>query len=195
MIKASHNTFSYYKPRQWYLRPFAFIAKCQSKSLAQQIEEGIRVFDLRLRMDKDGEWIIAHNAFIYVKGFDKIMHILDLLNAESKYSDKQIYVRVLHEVRNNRQALYSSSIDFNLLCDRLTKDFPNLRFFGGQRTMDWRQDYVFPSKNCIEYIERHASVRWPKWLHWWPWLYAKLYNKANERMYKNKDVVVFTDFV
>lgn len=195
MIKTSHNTFSYYKPKQWYLRPFAFIAKCQSKSLAQQINEGIRVFDLRLRMDKDGEWIIAHNAFIYVKGYDAIMNILEWLNVESEYSKEKIYVRVLYEVRNNRQALYSSSIEFNLLCDRLTKDFPNLRFFGGQRTMDWRQDYVFPSKNCIEYIERHASVRWPKWLHWCPWLYAKLYNKANERMYKNKDVVVFTDFV
>ena len=195
MIKASHNTFSYCSPKQWYLKPFAFIAKCQSKALYQQVHEGIKVFDLRLRIDKDGELVIAHNTFIYVKGFDKIMYILDWLNAESKYSDKQIYVRVLHEVRNNRQALYSSSIDFNLLCDRLTKDFPNLRFFGGQRTMDWRQDYVFPSKNCIEYIERHASVRWPKWLHWWPWLYAKLYNKANERMYESNDIVVFTDFV
>ena len=195
MIKASHNTFSYYKPKQWYLRPFAFIAKCQSKSLAQQINEGIKVFDLRLRMDKDGEWIIAHNAFIYVKGYGAIMNILTWLDVEAEYSKEKIYMRVLHEVRNNRQALYSSSIDFNLLCDRLTKDFPNLRFFGGQRTMDWRQDYVFPSKNCIEYIERHASVRWPKWLHWYPWLYAKLYNKANERMYESNDIVVFTDFV
>lgn len=195
MKKASHNTFSYYNPKQWYLRPFAFIAKCQNKSIFQQVCEGIKVFDLRLRMDKNGEWVIAHNAFIYERGLYKIDCILNWLNAVSLACKEPIRVRVLHEVRNRRQAQYSSSIAFNTLCDRIAYKYEHIKFFGGQRTMDWQQDYVFPPSDDIAYIERHASVMWPKWLHWWPWLYAKLYNEVNERMYENEDIVIYQDFI
>lgn len=195
MIKASHNTFSYYKPKQWYLRPFAFVAKCQSKSLAEQVNEGIKVFDLRLRQDKDGEWVIAHNAFVYVKGFDTIIDILQWLDIAARYSDKSIYVRVLHEVRNEKQACYNSTIDFWQLCKQIKCECPHIRFFGGQRVFDWVQEYHFPEENNIDYIELHASRRWSKWLHWWPWLYAWLYNETNESMYEDKDVVAYMDFI
>lgn len=194
MVKASHNTFSYAEPLQWWLRPFAFVARCQSKSLQEQFGEGVRIFDLRLRREKDGEWVIAHNAFVYARGI-KILHALEWLDEAARESDLPVYVRVLHEVRNKRQEKYSSAIGFNELCDWLNRTYRNIRFFGGQRVMDWRQDYVFPPQNEIAYTELHASMRWPKWLHWWPWLYARLYNERNEREYADKDMVVFMDFV
>lgn len=194
MTKASHNTFTYFSPRQWYLKPFAFIAKCQGKTLFQQIREGITVFDLRLRQSRHGGWIIAHNAFIYGNE-DDIYSCLAYLDSEAKYSEKPIYVRILHEVRNKEQAAYSSSQQFDLFCGVLARFYPNIKFFGGQRTMDWQQDHVFPAENDIVYIERHASVMWPKWLHWCPWIYAKLYNKANDRLLQDKEIVVYQDFI
>lgn len=195
MEKASHNTFSYAQPLQWWLRPFAFVARCQDKTLAQQMDAGVRVFDLRLRQEKDGEWVIAHNAFIYVRGLDNIFSLLDYIQSRRHDFGNGVYVRVLHEVRNERQARYSSSIAFNSLCNDIYARYFFLRFFGGQRVMDWQRDYVFPQRNDLAYAELHASVRWPKWLHWWPWLYARLYNKCNERQYANKDMVTFTDFI
>ena len=194
MTKASHNTFSYAEPLQWWLRPFAFVARCQSKTLQEQVEAGIRVFDLRIRQDKNGGWIIAHNAFIYVRGI-KILHALEWLDEVARESDLPVYVRVLHEVRNSRQARQSSSVAFNSLCDWLNRTYHHIMFFGGQRVMDWRQDYVFPTVGDIDYIERHASVRWPRWLHWWPWLYAHLHNEEIEKEYQDKSDVVFMDFV
>ena len=194
MVKASHNTFSYAEPLQWWLRPFAFVARCQSKTLTEQFGEGIRIFDLRLRREKDGEWVIAHNAFVYARGI-KILHALEWLDEVARESDLPVYVRVLHEVRNERQEKYSSGIEFNIMCDWLNRTYRNIRFFGGQRVMDWRQDYVFPPQNYIDYTELHASMRWPKWLHWWPWLYARLYNGRNEREFADKDMVAFVDFV
>ena len=194
MTKASHNTFSYAEPLQWWLRPFAFVARCQSKTLTEQVEAGIRVFDLRIRQDKNGEWVIAHNAFIYARGI-KVVYYLEQLDEVARESDLPVYVRVLHEVRNRRQEKYSSSIDFNNLCDWLNRTYRNIRFFGGQRVMDWRQDYVFQPQNEIDYTELHASMRWPKYLHWWPWLYARLYNGRNEREFADKDMVAFMDFV
>jgi len=194
MTKASHNTFSYAEPLQWWLRPFAFVARCQNKSLQEQFGEGVRIFDLRLRQDKNGEWIIAHNAFVYARGI-KILHALEWLNDMACKSDLPVYVRVLHEVRNQRQARQSSSVAFNGLCDWMQHEYRHIMFFGGQRVMDWRQDYVFPMVGDIDYIERHASVRWPKWLHWWPWLYARLHNEEIEKEYQDKDEVVFMDFL
>lgn len=194
MEKASHNTFSYARPLQWWLRPFAFVARCQEKTLKEQFNAGVRIFDLRLRRGKNGEWVIAHNSFVYARGIDIdcIMEQLDDMARESEYP---VYVRVLHEVRNKRQEKYSSAEDFDIQCGWLKMAYRNIRFFGGQRTMDWRQDYVFPQQNEMEYTELHASMRWPKWLHWWPWLYARLYNERNEREYADKDMVAFVDFI
>ena len=194
MKKASHNTFSYAEPLQWWLRPFAFVARCQGRTLTEQVEAGIRVFDLRIRQDKNGQWIIAHNAFVYARGI-KILHALEWLDEVARESDLPVYVRVLHEVRNQRQARQSSSVAFNALCDWMQHRYRHIMFFGGQRVMDWRQDYVFPTAGDIDYIERHASVRWPKLLHWWPWLYARLHNDEIEKEYQDKPDVVFMDFV
>lgn len=195
MEKASHNTFSYLRPTQWWLRPFAFVARCQSKTLQEQFGEGVRIFDLRLRREKNGEWVIAHNAFVYVRGFETIERIMEQLDDMARESDLPVCVRVLHEVRNERQERYSSAIGFNTMCHSLCHAYRNIRFFGGQRVMDWRQDYVFPPQNEMAYTELHASMRWPKWMHWWPWLYAQLYNECNEREYADKDMVAFVDFV
>ncbi len=195
MEKASHNTFSYLRPMQWWLRPFAFVARCQSKTLEEQFGAGVRIFDLRLRREKDGGWVISHNAFVYARGFETIECIMDRLDDMARESDLPVCVRVLHEVRNRRQEKYSSGIDFNIMCDWLNRAYRNIRFFGGQRVMDWRQDYVFSQQNEIDYTELHASMRWPKWLHWWPWLYARMYNERNEREYADKDMVAFVDFV
>lgn len=195
MIKASHNTFSYAEPLQWWLRPFAFVARCQSETLTEQVAAGIRVFDLRIRQDKNGEWIIAHNAFIYTRGLDAIEYMLGWLDGKAREGGYLVRVRVLHEVRNRRQARQSSSVAFNGLCDVMCHKYHHILFFGGQRTMDWQQDYVFPTVGDIDYIERHASVRWPKLLHWWPWLYARLHNEEIEEEYQEKPDVVFMDFL
>lgn len=190
---ASHNTLSYRSPLQWWLKPLAFIGRCQSKPIHQQFKEGVRVFDLRIRQEKTGSLVIAHNAFVYVSGINAITALLEWLDTEAKYTKEKVYVRLLHEVRNDEQLRYSPIGTFQWFCERVVFDYPHITFFGGQRTMDWQQDYSFNTN--IEYIERHASVRWPKWLHWWPWLYAKMYNGCNRRMMKDKDIIVFTDFL
>lgn len=195
MIKGSHNTFTYGKP-QWYLRPFAFIARCQNKPLYEQYKSGVRCFDLRLRKNKDGDWIIPHNSFIYATSFDLIGVILDYLNRQAKDNKEDIWVRVLHEVRNNNQAKYSKKEDFEYICKTLEEKFPHLKFFGGQQTMDWRQDYSF--NNNIQYIEKHASVCWKKPWRWFPWLYAFFNNKKilnDKTIQEDNNTVLFYDFV
>ena len=46
MKLASHNTLSYLSPRKFYLKPFKFIARCQSKTIEEQYSNyDIRFFD------------------------------------------------------------------------------------------------------------------------------------------------------
>ena len=197
MIKGSHNTFTYLRPTKWYLRPFAFIAKCQNKTIEKQLEHGARCFDLRVRMNSEGELEVAHNAFVYIKGIQQLDEILRRMSKNTPPGER-IYIRVLHEVRNVEQEKYSSKEDFETICillQYLQEELTNIRFFGGQRTMDWRQDFVFPQENEMQYVEKHASVDWPKWFHWWPWLYAKFYNKHIIEEYKDKNIILFYDFL
>lgn len=60
----SHNSLTYLPVKQWYLKPFGWMARCQSKTLNEQFYiYGVRLFDFRVRFDKDGGIIHAHGPF------------------------------------------------------------------------------------------------------------------------------------
>ena len=66
MRLGSHNSMSYLRPSQWWLRPFAWIGRCQSQTIGEQfIVWGVRWFDLRLAFDKKGQPYFAHGIFSY----------------------------------------------------------------------------------------------------------------------------------
>ena len=80
MNLGSHNTFSYLPVRRWYMWPVVWTARCQKVNFGEQWLEGVRLFDLRLRFDKDGEPIICHGLieFKSEKTFlDNIFKYLD----------------------------------------------------------------------------------------------------------------------
>lgn len=61
----SHNTFSYLPLKNWWLYPFNFMAKCQSKTLGQQIAAGVGYIDIRIKMDAKGRLWLAHGLMKY----------------------------------------------------------------------------------------------------------------------------------
>ena len=58
-IIGTHNTMSYLPPKRWWMRPLRVFARCQRKTLAEQIAAGAQVFDLRVYRD-NGYWCFAH---------------------------------------------------------------------------------------------------------------------------------------
>lgn len=58
---ASHNTLTYLRPRRSIMRLFAWLWRCQVKSLPDQIRAGIRYADIRVRYD-DGALIPCHGC-------------------------------------------------------------------------------------------------------------------------------------
>ena len=170
------------------MRLIAFTARCQNCSIYDQYGiYGVRCFDLRVRFDNN-ETVIAHGAIEYKITQDELLECLDWLNAK-----KDVYVRILHEARTEKQYTPDNVVNFKLFCKYLEDKFENIRFYFGRNLYNWEIDYKFEIEPTEE--ENHSSVTKPKIIDdWFPWLYAKLNNKRIKENGTDKDILLI-DFV
>ena len=180
---ASHDTMTYLKPTQWYLYPFQFMAKCQSKTIEEQYDKyGIRYFDLRVKFD-EGNMVFAHGLITY-KG--NVWKVLEYLNSQ----EEEVWVRLLLEATKEDEIQDKFFIAF---CQNVEEKYKNIKFHNGRRKYDWKQIYKFkfdePSLD-----QKVSSMTWKIWDDWFPYLYARLMNKKNIAKGTDKDFLAL-DFV
>lgn len=189
MIKGSHNTMSYLKPKCWFLRPFAIFAKCQDKNIYEQIQSNVRYFDFRLKLNKHNEFVFQHGLIEYKSPYT-IYEILLMLNELGK----TIYVRIWYENITNMsieekwkwETFKSNLMLFN---------FENLIIiFGekGAKNEDNTSQYKIFGKELYEVCKIFN--------HWWeilltPKYYAKTEQQNKIKEFENKDVIISQDFV
>lgn len=200
----SHNSLTYLPVRQWYLKPFGWMARCQSKPILDQFANyNIRLFDFRVRF-KNGEPIIAHGPFEFKSGKDcTILEFLFWVNEAAKSFNTPAYVRLILESNKKMKDQDKQELCFQEFCEYCIHKYPNITFFGGNRKYDWKVVYEFNVINPI-LIDKYSSTTnifggkkdsWTAKLDdFWPWLYAKLYNKKNYAEHTGRDVL-FIDFV
>lgn len=170
------------------MRPFSFVAKCQSKDIQGQYEAGVRLFDLRVRFNKKGEPMIAHGLMKY-KSMG-LMGDLAFLNGQ-KYS----IVRVILETSkaDERQEKL-----FKEFCLKIRRKFKNVRFIGGNRKFDWTSIFKFGTFEPA-IVGEFSSVPSSKWYgkfnDLWPWLWSKLHNSEVFERYVTYGGYVMIDFV
>lgn len=176
---ASHNTFSYLPVRQWWLKPFAFMARCQRVDFGSQWLEGARLFDIRLRFDKKGTPIICH-------GLMKYSHDEKFLDNIFRYLDYG-WFRIILETKRHKQF---QEFKFREYCRYLTRTYKKLVFFGGNNRSDWSCEHpIHRFKAPLEDLDnKYASTTTlfpdgPRWLRFiddlFPLLYAKRHNHKN----------------
>lgn len=172
---ASHNSWTYLKP-VWYMRPFQWLGKCQNIDSKEQYWAGVRMFDLRVDFRGDGTPYIRHGLMSYSrKPKSFIYNELRWLNEMSNFTDS-IYVRVVLEDRK----IYDPGlvIKFMDFCECIERDFPQLKFFGGNSRHRWDMKYHQFEGTDPYYLEVHGSVRsertYEKLI---PWFYAKKHNQ------------------
>ena len=195
----SHNSMSYLPVRQWYLKPFWWMARCQSKTLMEQFcTYEVRLFDIRVRFDKKGDLVFAHGP-IEFKGSLDLSH----LNYYPERTGRPIYVRLILESNKPMKDQELQEEHFRYFCEDIQKEYPNITFFGGNRKYDWKEIYHFDTDVQLKdlYSSTTNIFGGPK-DHWtaklddlWPWLYAKLRNKKNIRNHKDEDGILFIDYV
>ena len=185
-ILGSHNSWSYLKPKKWWMRPFAFVAKCQCKTLQEQYDLGVRCFDLRVRWRKL-KLQVAHGLMVYDITKEQLLNDLDFLDKKG-----DCYVRILHEARNKKQ-YEPSKLFFKNFCYVVVADFPNIKWWCGRNLYNWEVDYDFGQEPSCE--EDYSSVSKPRLLDdWWPWLYARLHNRKIRKKGTDADILLI-DYV
>ena len=182
MILGSHNSISYSFP-QWYMCPFFWIAKCQSLPIGKQVQRGTVVFDFRIRFDNAGKPYFCHGLMQY-KG-ENVNDVLTELNSE--LAQKGAKVRLVLETKRADKRQEDLFVEF---CRKCEKNFDSLEFFEGTRKFDWKIVYAF--KNSYRLEQMVGSMQG---LSWWPWIYARLYNKKNMDMAAGRDDIFMFDFI
>ena len=188
MVLGSHNSWSYLRPKAWWLRPIRFIAKCQDADILNQYGEyNVRCFDLRVRF-VDNKLVVAHGIFQYDIDEKKVYETLDWLD---KCGD--IYVRVIHEARKAKYHTPESVALFADFCSYIENRYKNIKFWCGKNLYDWTNDYTFRNNPSCE--EKYSSVCTPKLIDdWYPRWFALRNNRKILKEGTDKDILLI-DFV
>ena len=166
------------------MRPFAFVARCQSKTIQEQYEAGVRLFDLRIRFSKEGYLVLAHGLMEYP--LDTLWRDLNFLNGR-----KGCYVRVLLETW---AADAKQEKRFRCWCDSTSFQFEDITFIGGQRKFDWKKIYNFKTEEpAIKGL--FSSMDGRKLNDVWPWLWASRNNAKCLTENEGYDGFLMIDFI
>ena len=199
MVIGSHNSWSYLRPRRWWMILISFAARCQRVDIREQyLKYGVRCFDLRIRYDgiciiSDVKHIntrVSHGIIEYDIDVKSLCNDLEWLDKKS-----DCYVRVIHEVRNKKQMEQSDLLTFQRDCYYMQDKYPHIKFWCGRNLYDWKVDYQFEGEEPTCEETYGSVVPGKKWLYgWWPWLYAVTHNKAIKAQGTDKDILLI-DFV
>lgn len=181
----SHNSLSYLPIKGWKKILKSWV-QCQSLTIEEQYNKGVRYFDLRIRRDNKKNWWYCHNSakFILMEPNDDIITFL---------IEKKVYVRILLDVRTKPKDAYNLKLDFLDLCDYL-KVYEGLNVDSIIVYWEW-EEY---EKSKIQQSEYHSSVSapWYQYIlgtHW----FAKHHNKdkINSEYLNNDNKVLMLDYV
>lgn len=203
MRLASHNSMSYLPVFHWWMRPFRFVARCQSLTLKEQYEDcGVRMFDLRIWFDKNGTPFFCHGDMRFATG--------DFLSP-FRYLDKKVgvFVRLVLEENGRRSKNSRAAINeslFKALCQFLAKCFPHIKFVGGLRKYDMATLFMFRNKlpdvtgkySSTTSLFQSSSYFLRVIDDWIPLFYASKMNAKNiddARKTMGKDDFLMLDFV
>ena len=188
----SHNSLSYIKPRQWWLRLFAWVGKCQKLTISEQWDYGVQYFDMRIRFRGD-KIISGHGAIDYDVNVEDF---IETLNSRSGQEKKESRIRLMLEESGTQ---YDEQ--FILFVEKCKHKYTNLTFVGGLRKSPFEViaevDSV-PERHCYKLFQDYnAKNLWQKIKGLrlpWPWYWAKKDNKKY-REGLNSSRYVIMDFV
>jgi hypothetical protein len=177
---SSHNTMSYEKPYYWWMVPYNWIAKCQSKNIVEQYMDDVRCFDLRIHFDReDGTPHFQHGLMRY-KG--DVYEVLKYLNKNTN-----VKVRLVLECLSPSKAAYQIPL-FRDFCIKVKEKYNYIHFFEFAVKYNWSHVLEEPIPTYDQYV---SSMKGKGLCRIWPWLYSKLNNK---KVYKKLEAGEFKEF-
>ncbi len=182
------------RPKQWFLRPFYWIARCQSKHWREQQVDG---YDVRLWWDSDGKMEFRHGLFAYDAG--------DWFKFLSYCDDHGKVLRLYLECRSDIMQVIAEEegLEYKFIdvCQMIEKYYKNIRLTHCQNMHTTAQ--LYKPRYSFNEIGFYSSVDGDLWYDklndLWPWLYAKLHNSSIRTLYGSEidddGTCVLMDFV
>lgn len=157
------------------------MARCQSKSIIEQLKVGTELIDLRFRFDIDDFTpYLCHGPFKYEGNVDCL---LAELNYHLSITNKKLKVRVIletYKLLGRNESLDGIQIYlFKDFCDTIINKYSYLEFFGFYDKLSKKQIYQGEISG-FRIDEDHSSVQMTKsgkrkwWLALCPWLWNKV---------------------
>ena len=204
MILASHNSWSYAKPKYWYMYPFRFMAKCQSKNIREQWNSGVRMYDLRVFFDETGNLLIRHGLMSFNISPQELYKNLEFLNEKANMG-YTVIIRVILEQNHKNKKQKLMEYYFRNFCISIEGLYTHVFFIEGVRKFDWQTIYSFnmPVTPVIEHKYSSTTAMFgggnSKWYakfdDFWPWLYAFIHNDYNFAKYIDNSCYLMLDFI
>lgn len=189
----SHNSATYLKEKSWWMTILRPWTRCQTKTLREQYNSGIRYFDFRIKVFGDTEFRhrtnICHNNVLYKESLFEALREID-------YDD--VYIRLILDYRKEPEDAERLSELFKSIINFIHDNY-DLKIDNAITFWNWKE-YI-PSSFNIQ--EEHYSVDAS---HWYEWILGPfLFNKLKEKSYKKhfdelrnkemKHIVLLKDFI
>ena len=188
MILGSHCSWSFLRPKKWWMKLLYWHYGCQKYDVQTQYNRfGVRCFDLRIRTNKRHDISIVHGKCEYDITIGELYKDINWLNERG-----DCYLRLIHEAKTAKQYNADSIKAFELVSAFIHNVFPNLKVIDGRNLYNNQKDIELPD---MAIDEKHANVGKPKWL---TSIYPKAYANYNTKKFieqgTDKDILL-VDFV
>lgn len=180
MILGSHNSMSYLPLKNWWVAPFAFMARCQSADYRKQYEQfGVRLFDIRIGIFNGGCPMFCHGIANYKGDVNSVIRWLD--------EQGDVTVRIVLEKGNEEH--------FKKWVAHWKATYRSINWTTGVKKNGWKD--LCGLKSIEKYIKHfYSSMQGNKFDDLCPKLWAK---KNNKRILasvdKREPIYVMVDFV
>lgn len=205
MILGSHNSMTFLPPARWWVRPFQWMYRCQSKNLEEQLEAGVRYFDFRLVFDKGQNPHFAHGMATLKGDVLATLFRMHFQAGNLTAPHEKIYIRLINE----RDRDHATFIRF---CKFVEEHYTNITWVGGINKSDWRRLYTFAagepelidkySSNNHDHCEfdgdrevSHKNFTGSIWDDLFPKIYAKKNNAFWRSRMADREGVLLQDFI
>ena len=164
MIYGTHNSATGGQ-LLWWLRPLAWIinptSKCQDKTIQEQLEDGVKVFNLQVAY-VNGKWRFTHGLAIYKEDVFETLAMMKACATKEEPIYFQLYLDKCFFVQQEID-------EFNFLVEQLKREYCDENFVMLFAWVEGGEDYI-DGTDCYSYPE------WEE--HYWTLSWGKMYGKS-----------------
>ena len=182
MILGTHNSATGGR-LLWWLRPLAWVinptSKCQDRTIADQLADGVRVFNLQVAY-VSGTWRFTHGLAIYKEDVIETLAMMKSCSTKEEPIYFQLYLDKCFWCKQDIE-------EFNLLVEQLKREYCDEGFVmlyawveGGEDYIDGTDCYPYP-----EWEERYWTLSWGK-VYGKSWIDKLPLPKRHAKKYNNK---------